>query len=442
MERVDRERSKIGRRVRIGALLAAATAGGYAFGCRPPEGPVAREVERRQIPHADVAHDGHVSDPALALIGDVPIVAYLRGMTGRFHVFVQRADGGDPVRVDPDALVPAPAHQPPGLAVGPDGALHVSWGARRPQPAGDHAAQPAGGHAAQPAGGHAVSDLRLSRSVDGGRHFETPVRVHGDEPISREFEGLAVASDGAAIVAWIDGRDGPASYAARVLDGHRVESEVRLDGDTCPCCRISVTAGPAGALAIAIRKIFPGQVRDFVLTRSDDAGHSFAPPVRVHEDGWAIEACPHRGGALALDDNGGAAFAWYTEGADQRAQLRFARAEAGAAFGAPIPLHEDPKTAPDRVALALAPDGRGIVVWEAFTPARRAILARATADGGRHFGPVQTLSHAVKAMGPAAAVASDGSLWVAWNEERYPALDTVLLRLQVDDAAQRTGTSK
>lgn len=41
-----------------------------------------------------------------------------------------------------------------------------------------------------------------------------------------------------------------------------------------------------------------------------------------------------------------------------------------------------------------------------------------------------------------AVVASDGSLWVAWNEERYPALDTVLLRLQVDDAAQRTGTSK
>jgi hypothetical protein len=407
-------------------LLLAITIGGLASGCRGPESPVVREVERRQLSHPGVAHETHVSDPALALLGTEPLLAVLRGHGGRQHVFVHAPGASEPVRVDPDDVVPAPAHQPPGLAVAPDGSVLVSWIARRPEPAGDPFA----------------SDLRLSRSADGGRHFDAPLRVHDDVPGARGFEGLAIASDGAAVVAWIDNQGGPASYAARILDGARVETATRIDDDACPCCRVAVATGPDGAVAIAMRKIFPGSVRDFVLARSADGGRRFAGPARVHEDNWAIEACPHRGAALALDGGGGAGIAWYTEGSDRRAQLRFARSEPGAPFGTPISLHEDPTTAPDRVALALAPDGRGVVVWEAFTPARRAILARATRDGGRHFGPATTLSNAVKAMGPALAVAEDGTLWVAWNEERFPSIHTVLLRLEIEEAGQRTGTSK
>lgn len=396
------------------------------FACGRSDGPVLFEVERRQVAHSGVVHETHVSDPALAVLGDAPILAFLGGRDGRFHVFVHPPDANEPARVDPEDVVPAPAHQPPGLAVGPDGDVYVSWAARRPAAPGDPFA----------------SDLRLSRSTDGGHRFDAPLRVHDDTPGSRNFEGVAVVADGAVLVAWIDSRDGPASYAARILDGARVESETRVDGDTCPCCRIAVAPGPGHEVALAIRKVFPGSVRDFVLARSADGGRLFAAPLRVAEDGWAIDACPHRGGALAVDGTGGTLLAWYTEGRDQRPQLRLARAEAGAPFGAPISLHVDPKTVPDRVALALAPDGRGVVVWEAFTPARRVILARATSDGGRRFGPPRVLSTAVKAMGPAAAVGGDGSLWVAWNEERFPSLHTVLLRLAVDPRVQRTGTSK
>ena len=408
------------------AWLVAIAAAVLAAGCRGPESPVVREVERKQWTHPGVAHEAHVSDPALAVLGTEPLLAVLRGHGGRQHVFVHAPGAGEPVRVDPDDVVPAPAHQPPGLAVAPNGSVLVSWIARRPEAAGDPFA----------------ADLRLSRSVDGGRRFDAPLRVHEDVPGARGFDGLAIASDGAAVVAWIDNHGGPASYAARIVDGARVESESRIDDDTCPCCRVAVATGPDGAVAIALRKVFPGNVRDFVLARSADGGRRFAGPARVHEDDWAIEACPHRGGALALDGSGGAALAWYTEGSDRRPQLRFARAEPGAPFGTPISLHDDAKTVPDRVSLALAPDGRGLVVWEAFTPARRAILARATLDGGRHFGPATTLSTAVKAMGPAVAVAGDGSLWFAWNEERFPSLHTVLLRLEIEEAGQRTGTSK
>lgn len=420
------KRSRSGVTVVFPLLLTAAVSGFSAAGCRRAADPVLLEIERREMTHPGVPHDRHVSDPALAVLGDAPVVAYLRGGGDRFHVFVHPPDASDPVRVDPDGVVPAPAHQPPGLAVAPDGNVYVSWVARRPAAPGDPFA----------------SDLRLSRSTDGGRRFDAPLRVHDDEPGSRNFDGLAVVADGAVVVAWIDNRDGSASYAARILDGSRVEAETRIDGDTCPCCRIAVASGPEHSVALALRKVFPGSVRDFVLARSADGGRHFAAPVRVAEDGWAIDACPHRGGALAWDGTGGTVLAWYTEGSEQRPQLRLARAEAGAPFGASISLHEDPKTVPDRVALALAPDGRGVVVWEAFTPARRVILARATSDGGRRFGPPRVLSTAVKAMGPAAAVGGDGSLWVAWNEERFPSLHTVLLRIAVDPGVQRTGTSK
>jgi hypothetical protein len=384
-----------------------------------------RELAREELEHPGALHEAHVSDPALAVAGDAPVLAWARGEAGAASVWLRPAGGGDPVRVDPPDVAAAPAHHPPGLAAAPGGAVHVTWAARRAEPA-------------------PAADLRLSLSRDGGRSFGAPLRLHADRPALRSFEGLAVADDGAAVVAWIDGRAGdaaPATVAARVRDG-RVETETRLAGDTCPCCRTAVAAAPGGGVAAAWRQTFPGSVRDFVWARSPDAGRRWSAPARVHEDGWALDACPHRGGALALLADGTAALAWYTEGTTGRPLLLFARAGADGRFGAPVSLHDDPATAPDRVALALAPDGRGVVVWEAFTAARRTIVARATRDGGRRFGPPIALSRAVKAAGPAAAVAADGSVWAAWNEERYPALRTVLVRLAVDEGAQRIGTSK
>ena len=64
------------------------------------------------------------------------------------------------MRVSPEDLAVDSLHQAPGLAVGAGGEVYVSWSSAKPKPAGVLFA----------------SDLRLSRSLDGGRTFEPPLR--------------------------------------------------------------------------------------------------------------------------------------------------------------------------------------------------------------------------------------------------------------------------
>lgn len=374
---------------------------------------------RLELAHPAAGHDVHVSAPGLAVGGDgAALVAWITGGHGSNTLLLARpGDGGQPVRVNPPGTSVDALHQAPGLAVGPGGEVYVTWSATKPKPEGVLFA----------------SDLYLSRSLDGGRTFEPPLRVNDDRPIAHSFEGLAVAPDGTVLVGWIDSREGPrrtGTYVARVADrGARLERVTRLgDGETCVCCRVSVSAGPGDAAAVAWRKVFPGDVRDMVLSRSGDGGRTFGAATLVHADGWTITACPHRGGQVAADARGRLYAVWYTEGAAGRPDVLLAVAPAGRRFGTPQRVHTWTASLPDQPRLAVDGSGRGIVVWEDSTAVRRRILLRSIVQGGRSLGPVRALSRAIKAWAPAVAVAPDGFL-VAWHEEQFPSTKTVVLRV-------------
>lgn len=373
---------------------------------------------RLEIRHGAAGHEVHVSAPAVAVAGGEPIVAWVSEVHGANVLWVARPASGDaPVRVNPEGASVDSLHQSPGLAVAPDGEVFVSWSSAKPKAPNVLFA----------------SDLYLSRSRDGGRTFDHHLRVNEDRPTSHSFEGLAVGADGTALVAWIDSRDGakPATYLARVVDrGTRVERVVKLeDGETCVCCRVDVAAGPDGAVGVLWRKVFAGDVRDMVLARSRDGGRAFDPPALVHADRWKIPACPHRGGSLATDARGRLYAAWYTEGAQGQPAMLFASAPEARPFAAPKRVSAALGSIPDRVRLAVGPDGRGVVVWEDATAVRKRILARAVLDGGRTLGAVRVLSEAVKAWAPDVVTAGPDFV-VVWHEERFPRLTTVVQRIR------------
>ena len=400
-------------RIAFGLLLALAVpvAGGAGGAAAPPD--------RVELSHPAGGHDVHVSAPALAADADgKPIVAWIAGGHGGHALFVARpGDGARPVRVNPPATPVDSLHQAPGLAVGPAGEVYVTWSAAKPKPEGVLFA----------------SDLYLSRSLDGGRTFGPPLRVNDDRPLSHSFEDLAVAPDGTVLVGWIDSRDGhgrTATYVARVADrGARREGVTRLEGgETCVCCRVSVSAGPGDAAAVAWRKVFPGDLRDMVLSRSGDGGRSFGAATLVHADRWKITACPHRGGQVAADAWGRLYAVWYTEGAGGRPDVLLAVAPDGRRFGPPRRVHTATGSVPDHARLAVDGSGRGIVVWEDSTAVRRRILLRSVGEGGRSLGPVRTLSQAIKAWAPDVVVVPGGFM-VAWHEEQFPSFKTVVLRV-------------
>jgi hypothetical protein len=246
-----------------------------------------------------------------------------------------------------------------------------------------------------------------------------------------------VAPDGTVLIGWIDGRDGArrtATYVARVADrGARRERVTRLEGgETCVCCRVSVSAGPGDAAAVLWRKVFPGDIRDMVLSRSSDGGRTFSAATAVHADGWTITACPHRGGQVSADARGRLYAVWYTEGTADRPDVLLATAPDGRLFGAPRRVHTATGSVPDHARLAVDANGRGIVVWEDSTAVRRRILLRSIGEGGRSLGPVRTLSQAIKAWGPDVAVGPGGFL-VAWHEEHFPVTKTIVVKITTEE---------
>jgi hypothetical protein len=84
--------------------------------------------------------------------------------------------------------------------------------------------------------------------------------------------------------------------------------------------------------------------------------------------------------------------------------------------------------------MAVDPAGRAVVVWEESTAVRRRILLRYTADGGRTLSPIHVLSGAIKAYQPDVAFAPDGSFLVAWHEEQFPFLKTVVQPVRIPTA--------
>jgi hypothetical protein len=363
--------------------------------------------------HAGAPHAAHVTDPALALAPDgAPHLAWIRRDDSGASVQSAAFRGGEwaPVRVDSPAHPVAASHQAPGFAAGADARVHVSWSTPR-----------------RDAGGSAfASDLVLATSTDGGRSFAPPRRLNRDEPGSRGFESLAVDGQGAVVAAWIEsGAEGAATRAVRVANGGAGEV-AQLGARTCPCCRIAVAADAAGGVGVLWRDESPAKVRDMLFAQSPPGAFSFAAGERVHDDGWVFDACPHRGGALAFGPNGALA-AWYSEGSAREPALWLA-VRTGSGFAAPLALHAGEGSQPDRVALAVAADGTGLVLWERRSPVRSEIAARTVTAEGR-LGAVRVLSSGVHASGPALAAAPQGGFVAAWNEEEFPVLRTVVVDL-------------
>ncbi|MBD0319584.1 MAG: hypothetical protein ICV87_04575, partial [Gemmatimonadetes bacterium] len=196
----------------------------------------------------------HAGNPTVALDPRTlrEYVAWVSTAGGRSDVFLSRAAGLPPVRVNDVPGDAAPHEQAPAqVAVGPEGNVYVVWQNGREVPGRRFPA----------------SDLRLARSTDGGRTFAPAVTVNDDAgglPSSHTFHDIRVAPDGAVYVSWLDSRrrdayraahPSPASHGghgapedpatpqseirvARSTDGGRTfGASVVVDDGVCPCCR-------------------------------------------------------------------------------------------------------------------------------------------------------------------------------------------------------------
>ena len=297
---------------------------------------------------------GEVSRPTVAVSPDGKAVfwTWIRKDSDGWNVYVSRlSDDGltrmEPVRVNhTDGNANPHAQAPAQISMGADGNVYVAWtnstyisGRRFP-----------------------ASDLLFSRSTDGGHTWTAEQAINSDaggEPSGHTFHNMIALADGTLLVSWIDSRerdraDGAVSTsasdmnhasesasgqesahmhemrheAAMTANGRPIGSQIRVarstdggvsfvetaivDHTACPCCRTNLAVSSDGVVYLTWRHEFENGARDPVVARSDDGGLTFTSPVRVSNDNWVIEACPHAGPGLSADADGSVTVSWYT----------------------------------------------------------------------------------------------------------------------------------
>ena len=262
----------------------------------------------------------------------------------------------------------------------------------------------------QPFAGH----IRFSVSNDGGQHFSTPITVNDNqEPITHRFNAM-LADDKKVTLAWIDKRDakgqadyrGAAIYTAQSQDGGLTFAANRKLADhSCECCRLGMATDQDGTPLVFWRQIFGRNIRDFALARLNEALQ------RVSEDGWAIDACPHHGGSLAVDGNAVRHLAWFT-GAEKSPGLHYRRID-GKKMSAPMPFGNLDAQAGHP---AIAAKGTAVqLVWREFDGKHNRILGMRSADQGRTWSAPDELASSAGAADDPLLIQGRDAIWLVWN---------------------------
>jgi len=270
--------------------------------------------------------------------------------------------------------------------------VYVSWTQALPQPFAGH--------------------IRLAVSADGGKHFAKPLTVNDDlAPITHRFNAM-LADAGGVTLAWIDKRDGNRDYAgaaiytARSNDGGRsFAANRKLADHSCECCRLGLAADRDGTPVVFWRHVFAGNLRDFALARLDQ------PLRRVSDDGWAIEACPHHGGGLAIDHQGGRHIVWFT-GGEKSPGLHYRRID-GERMTPPMPFGDLDAQAAHPVVAAAGDSIR--LAWREFDGKENRLMALHSSDRGQAWSSPAIVARTSGAADDPLLITGRGATWLVWN---------------------------
>ncbi len=263
-------------------------------------------------------------------------------------------------------------------------------------------------------------DVMLSRSLDGGRTWETPFSPHDDKTETEHgFVSLYPLPAREFAAMWLDGREMVKPDGPMTLRYARIDSEGKLrDGSTidpkvCDCCQTALARCSDGTMIALYRDRHDDEVRDITVLRHKDG--NWNKPVPLHIDNWRIAGCPVNGPAVDSYEYTVVA-GWFTMEAGDSARVYVAfSTNRGESFG--DPLRVDLGAPLGRVDVCMLDGDRAAVVWLQPDKSDTKVLLRLLSKNG---GMSQALPVAVRSGNRDSGfprVAFDGRrIIVAWTD--------------------------
>jgi hypothetical protein len=329
------------------------------------------------------------------------------------HIAVRRSADFGKSWSNPVLVTPQPEQTDPGMdsrpkiALGPKSEIYVTW--------------------TKPLSKPYTGEVKLSRSLDGGRTFSTPMVVHQDrQEITHRFDALAVNARGQVFVAWIDKRDGVAAAAANaglyrgaavyfaVSDnqGATFRGDFKAAKHSCECCRIALMPEADGSVTAMWRHVFDPNIRDHAVATLREDG-TVSGLRRATFDDWRIDVCPHHGPGLSEDADGRLHAVWFS-GAPQHTGVFYGRLDetgvsAQKRVGGETAEHADLAVAGHRVAIA----------WKEFDGERTKLRGMISEDDGVTWRE-QELASTAGASDHPHVLTFGQRFYVSWNTQNEP----------------------
>jgi hypothetical protein len=158
------------------------------------------------------------------------------------------------------------------------------------------------------------------------------------------------------------------------------------------------------------------------VATSRDGGKTFGEPVRAAHDKWKINGCPHAGASMVQKGNR-LWMSWYSDGDGSNSGVRLAYSDdAAQSFSEPVLVSREILDA-NHPSLAIADDGRLLLVFQGRDPAKNDGWSPAgpylveISDAGEASAPIQVPGHKSSISYPTVAGGSLGRVFVAWTEK-------------------------
>lgn len=281
-----------------------------------------------------------------------------------------------------------------------------------------------------------TGNIRFSRSLDGGKTFSQPITVNDDlQEISHRFDALVVSDDGDVFISWLDKRDAQAAhdqgkeyvggalyYSYSNNQGQSFSKNINLSDNACVCCRIAIALDKDNLPVIAWRDIYGNDINNQIRDHSLLTFKSVLKPakkIRLSNEQWQIDGCPHHGPALAVDSNNRIHSTWFNDtdldyvlfygnSGDDFKAMGFGQADRQSS-------HPYVETLGETV----------LLVWKEFDGKKTEILMKVSTDAGINWGKEKVVTsttgssdHPILVKNATeASTAQTRGLYLSWHSE-------------------------